>query len=43
MVTEDEGETRPEVDDKDEEEKDPQTTCNFAACAGSIVGELDIS
>jgi len=44
IVTEDEVETRPEVDDKDEEEKDPQTTCNlgnFAACAGSIVGAVE--
>ena len=40
MVTDNKTDTRPEVEDKDEEEKDPQTTCNFLACAGSILGEL---
>ena len=45
IVTEDKVETRHEDEDKDEEEKDPQTTCNssnFLNCAGSIGGELDI-
>ena len=33
--------TRSELEDKDQEEKDSQTSCNFLACAGSIIGELD--
>ena len=33
--------TRSDKEDKDQEEKDSQTSCNFLACAGSILGELN--
>ena len=34
-------ETRSEVEDKDQEEKDSQKSCPALACAGYILGELD--